>query len=227
MLSRRPGCYLLNFIAVPLIGMSFVISALAEKPLVLADPTVPLKLAWTHRQFNGATHYTRLRIDGVMAIRAIGRNSASGLYREAGYEVVDHPWLEWTWRVERLQQSADVRLKDREDFAAAVFLIFGRPSLFNRDVPSLVYIWTNDRLPKGAIVESPYHPGSVRDIVVRSGEADRGQWVHERRNVVEDFREAFGRKPPATVEVVALFTDNDQTGEPVEAYYGPVKALPG
>ncbi len=131
------------------------------------------------------------------------------------------------WRVERLQQRADVRVKDREDFAAAIFLIFGRPSLFNQDVPSLVYIWTNDRLPKGAIVESPYHPGSVRDIVVRSGEGSGGQWVHERRNVVEDFREAFGREPPATVEVVALFTDNDQTGEPVEAYYGPVKALPG
>ena len=27
------------------------------------------------------------------------------------------------------------------------------------------------------------------------------------------------------VEIVALFTDNDQTGEPVEAYYGAVRAL--
>jgi hypothetical protein len=27
------------------------------------------------------------------------------------------------------------------------------------------------------------------------------------------------------VEVVALFTDNDQTGEPVEAYYGAIRAL--
>jgi hypothetical protein len=28
------------------------------------------------------------------------------------------------------------------------------------------------------------------------------------------------------VEVIAFFTDNDQTGEPVEAYYGTVQALP-
>ena len=27
--------------------------------------------------------------------------------------------------------------------------------------------------------------------------------------------------------MVALFTDNDQTGEPVEAYYGAIRALPG
>jgi hypothetical protein len=28
------------------------------------------------------------------------------------------------------------------------------------------------------------------------------------------------------VEVIALFTDNDQTGERVETYYGAVRALP-
>jgi hypothetical protein len=43
---------------------------------------------------------------------------------------------------------------------------------------------------------------------------------------VDDFRLAFGREPPENVEVIAFFTDNDQTGEPVEAYYGAVRALP-
>ena len=37
---------------------------------------------------------------------------------------------------------------------------------------------------------------------------------------------AFGQEPPDTVEIVGLFTDNDQTGEPVKAYYGTVTALP-
>jgi Protein of unknown function (DUF3047) len=43
---------------------------------------------------------------------------------------------------------------------------------------------------------------------------------------VEDFRRAFGRDPPPVAEAIALFTDNDQTREPVEAYYGAVMALP-
>jgi hypothetical protein len=43
--------------------------------------------------------------------------------------------------------------------------------------------------------------------------------------VVDDFRRSFGREPPEPVEVVALFTDNDQTREPVEAYYGAIVAL--
>jgi hypothetical protein len=65
----------------------------------------------------------------------------------------------------------------------------------------------------------------VRDIVLRSGEDRLGEWLRERRNVVEDFRRAFGRDPPPVAEAIALFTDNDQTGEPVEAYYGAITAL--
>ena len=43
--------------------------------------------------------------------------------------------------------------------------------------------------------------------------------------MLQDFREAFGLEPPDTVEIVALFTDNDQTRERVETYYGAVSAL--
>ncbi len=48
--------------------------------------------------------------------------------------------------------------------------------------------------------------------------------MHERRNVVRDFRRAFGREPPEEVELIAVFTDNDQTKEPVETYYGFIRA---
>jgi hypothetical protein len=183
--------------------------------------------AWTHRTFGAATLYESVMLDGVPAIRAIGRESASGLYRETPYRVGDRPWLEWTWRVDQLQETADIRVKSREDFAAAIFLMFGRPSMTNREVPTLAYVWTSGRVPVSAVVASPHRPGSVRSIIVRSGAADLGQWMRERRDVFEDFRRAFGQEPPDPVEIVALFTDNDQTGEPVEAYYGAIRALPG
>jgi hypothetical protein len=202
-------------------------STRADAPLLLADPTLPLEQAWTHRSFGAATRYESVMLDGVSAIRAIGRKSASGLYRETPYRVGDRPWLEWTWRVDQLQETADIRVKTREDFAAAIFLIFGRPSMTNREVPTLAYVWTSGHLSLGAVVASPNRPGSVRSIVVRSGAAGLGQWIRERRNVFEDFRRAFGQEPPDPVEIVALFTDNDQTGEPVEAYYGKMRAVPG
>ncbi len=222
--SRLYRWRLLPFGAV-IVGACSMTSATAGEAVLLVDPTEALDQTWTHQRFEGETDYERVTLDGIDAIRAVGRDSASGLYREVQLQVSDHPWLEWTWRVDRLQTTADIRVKNREDFAAAIFLIFGRPSMFNRDVPTLAYVWTSDRLPEGSVVDSPYHPGSVRDIVLRSDGDDLGQWLRERRNVVEDFRKAFGRDPPPVVEVLALFTDNDQTGEPVEAYYGAIIAL--
>src|SRR3546814_19953702 len=98
--------------------------------------------------------------------------------------------------------------------------------MFKREVPTLAYVWTSSQLHEEGVVDSAYHPGTVRSIVLRSGGEHLGRWVEERRNVLDDFRKAFGREPPDAVEVVALFTDNDQTGEPVEAFYGPIRALP-
>ena len=212
--------------ALAVLGFVAAIPAFAKEPLLVVDPAAPLAETWTHRSFGAATEYKGITLDGVAAIRAIGRNSASGLYRDFRYGIAEHPWIEWTWRVERLQQSADIRAKTTEDYAAAIFLIFGRPSIVNRDVPTLAYVWTSARISEGSIVDSPYHPGTARNIVVRSGEGKLGQWLRERRNVISDFRRAFGREPPETVEAIALFTDNDQTREPVETYYGAVRALP-
>jgi Protein of unknown function (DUF3047) len=170
--------------------------------------------AWTHRTFGAATLYESVMLDGVPAIRAIGRESASGLYRETPYRVGDRPWLEWTWRVDQLQETADIRVKSREDFAAAIFLIFGRRSMTNREVPTLAYVWTNGHLSLGAVVASPNRPGFVRSIVVRSAAATLGQWIRERRNVFEDFLRAFGQEPPDPVEIVALFTTTTRLRNP-------------
>ena len=82
-------------------------------PLLLADPTLPLQQVWTHQSFGAATRYESMMLDGVPAIRAIGHESASGLYRDTQYRVEDRPWLEWTWRVDQLQETADIRVKSR------------------------------------------------------------------------------------------------------------------
>lgn len=216
----------MRFVVLVAFGIACAPPVLAKGPLQLADPVAPIDEAWTHQRFGVPTDYTRVTRDGVPAIRAVGRTSASGLYRDVRYNVVEHPWLAWTWRVDRLQRTADIRTKAREDFAAAIFVIFGRPSMANRNVPTLAYVWTSGQLPENTIVDSPHHPRIVRSVVVRSGDVRLGQWSRERRNVIDDFRNAFGRDPPNTVEVIALFTDNDQTGESVEAYYGAIRALP-
>lgn len=217
----RNRCFSIAMLLLPIILASA--AARAGSAVVLADPVQRIDEAWQQEAFGRATEFTQVTIDGVPAIRAVGRQSASGLYRTVNLRLVDHPLLQWQWRVDRLQPSADLRERDAEDFAAAIFLIFGTPG--DTDSRSLAYVWTDERLAPGAIVPSPRHPDRVRSIVVESGGQRLGRWLQEERDIAADFRRAFGHDAPDVVQVLALFTDNDQTGEPVEAYYGVIRAL--
>lgn len=216
----------MNRLALGLVAL-LAASAAAGQEIVLLDPRAPIDGLWSRGGWRRQTEYGRVEIGGIAAIRAAGRNSGSALHRELHYRPAEYPWLEWTWRVDKLQENADIRDAKREDFGAAISLLFGRPSLFRREVPTLSYVWTNARLRAGDVVASPHHRGTVRSIVLQAGTEKLGQWIRERRNVVEDYRRAFGSDPPESVEMIAIWTDNDQTGEPVEAYYGRMVAKSG
>jgi hypothetical protein len=142
--------------------------------------------------------------------------------RRVAYDPRNCPVLEWSWRVERLQPSADIRERAKDDVAASLILMFGDPGFMSNPtpVPTLRYVWSNGRATEGTVIPWPFLPDVVINLVVRAGESRLGQWVRECRDVVADFTRSFGRPPPGPVQVVALWTDNDQTQEPVEAHYG-------
>ena len=193
----------------------------------LFDPATVIQDQWQHMPLRWETEYRLVYLDGRLALRAVGRESASGVIRRVQVDPNRCPVLEWTWRVERLQSEADLRVKESDDVAASLFLLFGDPGFFSNPdpVPTLRYVWTNDRVAEGAVIDNPYMPGIVRNIVVRTGTEHIGEWVTERRNIVADFKRAFGEEPTNAIEAFALFTDNDQTKEPVEAYYADARLL--
>jgi len=189
----------------------------------LFDAETAITDEWFHLPLHRrATEYRLASVDGEVCIRAVGRASASALIRRVRAPVATCPVLEWSWGVERLQPSADLTVRELEDVAASIFLLFGDPGFLHdpEPVPTLRYVWTNGRHVPDAIIDNPYLPGKVQSIVVRSGGGRTGEWVTETRHVVSDFQRAFGYVPKEDIYAVAVFTDNDQTEEPVEAYYG-------
>jgi hypothetical protein len=58
-------------------------------------------------------------------------------------------------------------------------------------------------------------------IVVESGADKLNQWITEERDILEDYRKAFGEDPPL-ISGVAIMTDTDNTGESAVAYYGDI-----
>lgn len=166
-------------------------------------------------------------LDGQVAIRAYADGASAGLGRWIDIDTDVCPTLEWTWRVDRLPRAADLTGKQAEDMAASLLVFFGDPGSLSlpSPVPTLRYVWATETQPVGAVVDSPYLPGTLRSLVVRSGPADLGRPVTERRDLVADFATAFGRPPPEPARLVALFTDSDHETGPVEAHYFGARAL--
>jgi Protein of unknown function (DUF3047) len=200
-----------------------------QRQVLLFSAERAIQDEWQEILIRGKTEYRVTASAGRVAIRAIGQGSASGLVRRVQVNPVNCPRFEWSWRVDQLQTTADIRVKEKEDVAASIYLVFGDPGLLltPKQVPSLRYVWTNQRIDVESIVDSPYLPGTVKSVVVRSG-SRQPEWFVESRNILTDFERAFGYAPKEAIEAIALFTDNDQTKEPVLGYYewGRLKCQP-
>lgn len=206
-----------------------------ELPDTLYDPARAIEQGWGVIVLSDNGHLTDYRIDSYqdrLSIRAEGRRSASGLVLPVDFDAQRCPYLEWDWRVEVLQQGASLFESGLEDAAAAVWVMFGDPGLAPsgtmtalQPVPTLRYVWTTGRVQEETIVDSPSRPGMVRSIVAEGGLVSPLAWESEKRDLVADYQAAFGSLPPGPVRAIALVTDNDHTGEPVVAHYGPARLL--
>jgi len=133
-------------------------------------------------------------------------------------DLKETPILEWTRKVTVLPTGADCRKKTADDQAAQPYIVWPR---FPEAVRSQIigYIW-DTTAPAGSIVKSQ-KTGTVTYIVVRSGSADLGKWLTERRNVVEDYRKIYGVAPD-NPGVISIAIDSDDTSWSAESFFGPI-----
>jgi DUF3047 family protein len=74
--------------------------------------------------------------------------------------------------------------------------------------------------PVGTICKSE-KTGTVTYVVVRSGPADLGKWLTERRNVVEDFKKIYGAEPD-NPEALSVAIDSNDTNSTSESFIGAI-----
>ena len=200
------------------------ISGGAGQDKVLLDPSKGLDDNWEHLQFGrGKTTYAQTMTHLGATITATGNHSASILYKV--FEGIDLTCntLQWDWFVAELQESSNLRIKGIDDVGASIMVSFGDPGVFrDKPVPILKYVWANANHAENEIIVGPYQSRYIRTIIVRSGSPVEDGLVRERRNLISDFNKAFGRPPGDKIYAIGLFTDNDDTREPVTAHYGPV-----
>ena len=124
------------------------------------------------------------------------------------------------WKVAGIITQGDERSKAGDDYAARVYVIF--PHWFFPGTRTLNYLWAN-RLPQGEFLPNAY-TGNAMMIAVRSGPEQAGQWLGERRDIVADYRRAFGEEP-SHIGAIAIMTDTDNTGAAAMAWYDELVLL--
>lgn len=220
-----------------LLALLLPASSLAETIWVgrFASTGGDLPAPWRVIQLDRGVPPTRYRLrewDGVTAIEAHAVKSMALLARPLAIDLTKTPVLCWRWRIDAPLITADMTTRAGDDYAARVYLSFDVPpemlgigtrlklklarSLRGIEVPdaAINYIWDN-RHAVGTWQANAY-TGRTRMRVLRSGAADAGRWVEERRDLAADFRHAFGHAP-ARLTGLAIASDTDNTGEEARA----------
>lgn len=195
---------------------------------------------WVLSRFKRTTTYRLIRQDGQSVVHAQAEQSASGLVHRLALDPLSRPILQWHWKVDALISSADNTLRHLEDSPVRIVISFdGDPEklplkervfsdnmrlLTGQQLPyaTLMYIWEN-RAPVNSVIDN-LHTARIKMIVAESGPGRLGSWQRLMRNIVDDYRRAFGEEP-GRITAVALMTDTDNTGETAEAWYGDIEFL--
>lgn len=187
------------------------------------------------------TSYELVTEDGMQVIKATTNGGASGLIARVAIQPSESLVLRWRWKVSNVFEQGNARKKSGDDYPARIYVAFQfQPEkagfferakrqavevLFGESLPgnALNYIWANT-LPKGEFVPNSYTDKTVM-VAVNSGPEHAGEWVTVERDIMADYREAFGEEPPPVVGI-AIMSDSDNTGEKATAWYGDIRINP-
>jgi hypothetical protein len=173
-------------------------------------------------------------------LRAESRASASAIVYRNPFDVYDYPRLRWKWKAMSVYEKGNARTKDGDDYTLRIYVLFeydpdkagfydaikyGLAKLFYGEYPphsALNYIWANREDESGIITSS--YASNAKMIVLQKGKKNLGRWIAEERNILEDYRKAFGTDPPA-MATLGIMNDSDNTKEASVSYVGSIEVF--
>jgi hypothetical protein len=224
-----------------LIGLVFFIVCQAA-PVYAAGPDTALRedfdsLAdWeplTFPKIKAHSTYTLDREGDNNILKAESRASASGLIHRKTFNLHETPRVRWRWKVVKLSDQGNPKLKSADDYPIRIYVMFlydpahaslgdrliynAAKAIYGKYPPhsTLSYVWTGHNIPD-RIFASPY-TDKARIVILEKGTQKVGQWLEESVNVLDDYRQAFGKEPPATAGI-AIMSDTDNAGGAATAF---------
>ncbi len=176
---------------------------------------------WKGQQWGSPAYEFMIVDDGgkkVLHLRSKDEGSTINKEIKGKVDLKVTPILEWSWKMGTLPKGGNSCVKALDDQAGQVFVTWPR---FPEQVRSQIigYVWDSTQ-PVGTTCKSE-KTGMVTYIVIRSGPAEVGKWITERRNVVEDFKKIYGAAPD-NPGALSLSIDSNDTHSYAEAFVGPL-----
>jgi len=209
-----------------------------------ADPqsagrTADGRHGWLHRPLRGiAPNRFSIVHDAGESILAVDVKASASALTYRFQSAPSQPILRWRWRAERFPERAEPGVKERDDFAARLYLMFDLPearlTLADRLALATAGLLQGEPVPAATLVYL-LHQGPTTDqpivspftdrvaMWVARGNAQAGRWYEESRNWQQDFQRAFGRRYPGPTPApvaIAVGADGDQTGASFRALWG-------
>jgi hypothetical protein len=178
---------------------------------------------WETKQFKGPVEYRIVRQDGREALHAFctGRG-ASARYLRREINLRETPILEWSWRIQGTFSGRDERTKAGDDYPVRVYAVVDGGLLPWR-TQAVNYVWASAQ-PAGSVWPNAY-ASQAKMLALQSGPACAGEWITERRDLVSDFQRLHGASHPV-IHGLAIMTDCDDIGQPMEGWYGEIRLRP-
>ncbi|WED22899.1 DUF3047 domain-containing protein [Vibrio sp. JC009] len=183
---------------------------------------------WKEKSFSGYTQYAIVEQEGGSVLQANSSASASGLALERKIDLLKTPYINWSWMTQTQLMGFDELAKSGDDYSARIYLVLdGGWQIWK--TKALNYVWSGNQ-PEASRWDNAFAGSNAKMIAVKGKEAELNQWYREKRNVYKDLISAFGdkgsdkknQKAYRYVDVVAIMTDTDNSGQQATAYYGDI-----
>ena len=212
-------------------------------PFSAAMPGGPFPGGWQELRFSKFRAPTLFKLfddGGATVVHATSENSSSVLMENMDIDPRDYPVLRWRWKAPRLVPGANTTRRQTEDAPVRLIVAFDGDksklsfsdqitfaetrALLRLEPPyaTLEYVW-GDGAAKETVIENGWN-ARIRLLLAESGAERIGEWVLETRNIVDDFRRAFGEDPGRIISI-GIHCDSDATESRSEGYFGDIKFL--
>jgi len=175
---------------------------------------------WQQVKFGSPTDYHVVQDGTNFFLQSLADKSCSAFTVKLNIKPPPKLTLRWRWKIDYAPTNGSERVTSRFDHAARVFIAF---DTFIGTPRSLNYMWANEE-KVGTILSHPLS-GRTQLVMVESGNSRAGEWISEERDVVADWKNAFGKRKMSKIIGIGVLTDGDSLGCKLTADYADIELV--